>query len=300
MRIRSAGDLERSLVIYTDGASLRGGDSPLVYITIFSLPSRIYFLRDIYRMTSRSPSPTFETLGNPSYQVVGHDFKIWREHIDNKTIEIDKLLEYFGKRTIIQYVIGLDTEHMVGETAHYHIRFLSGNAHKTVNNKKSDYLKERNLKGLKGFTHTVCKNAFLYTETDILEYMSYAIKEQVIQISHNTILPDPQLVYENKLQQFSKMALQKKKRDCEKELKDKAIKDSVQERRDEVMTYLVKAMERLPITIQNIYVELIKYQREKEIYLENRSMTRYAHMFLQEHSQLSPEEIVVQRFQLHI
>lgn len=228
----------------------------------------------------------------------GHDFKIWKSHVDTRPTMLSDIKEFF-KRNIIYHVIGYDSVYVESEVPHYHFRFISGNPKRTIENRKQKFVEQYNLKGLKGFTHTFCKNGVLKTDGDIKEYLGYALKEHSVECEDKPVqlITSIETLGITALQGFAQSSLQTKIHQTEKAIKEKEKDAYKSQKKDEIIEYI-----RTNLTqnydyetdgyLVTIYKILIRYQRENQCYLMNSCMTRYAHTFIQEHTQLSDDDIL--------
>lgn len=228
--------------------------------------------------------------------IYGHDFRIWKEHIDNQPDLVTKIEDFF-KRNIIYLVVGLDSTFMEGEKPHYHVRFLSGNPKRTIENRKLKFVETVNMKGLKGFTHTTSKNGSLETYADMCQYLGYALKEQVVKCDEYT------LAFKNKnedfnicfLKPYAEQALLCKKQKIERNENLENKDNKKKQLKDEILEYIKSNIGIITCpnddTVKQICIILIQYQRENDVYIMNNCMTRYAHIFIQKYTSFTNEQI---------
>lgn len=237
-----------------------------------------------------------------SSKVIGHDFKVSINFLETVKIPYQQfhltLCEFFSNN-IKLLAIGLDTKYLDSknvEGSHYHFRFTSYNPPRTIENRKSLFVKSINATGLKGFTHSVCKNGSLKNMDDIYQYLGYALKEQKIYCCP-TLEEHPHALH---LELNSKNELKSKIKNHEfkeKDLEKKTVKkESTQEALEYLIDFIPQACGLNSVTMLSIFSLLIDFQKKKQVYLHNSQMTIIAHNYIQKHTKMTNDEIAYMRF----
>lgn len=240
---------------------------------------------DLGESSSRPQSLGCATVdGAPAPETyMGVGIKIPQKFISDHPKLIYEWIAHFRKHMIHYPVIGYDSQWIkADEGEHFHIHFLSKHTHDQLDKRRQKFKLKLGAKMKVYYS----KNT-LGTLADCLEFLGYAGKEELKDYPHGkdsehfTASIFGELITLEILDPYVKCARRKKEQKYNKWLKEYKEKQLKKDRKEVILEYLGNQNIQISNSLDEIYVELIKWQSAENSYLQNFYMKEIAHIFIQ-------------------